>query len=184
MKQYLGNMKKYIAYCLCFLWIVNGYSQKYKTVNANAEFVSDAPLEFISAKSEALHGVLDIDAGEYVFKVYIRSFDGFNSPLQKEHFYENFMEVKLHPYSIFRGKLLEPYKGEGDYRAKGILEIHGIKQERIIDVTIQKIENKIQFRSEFEVPLEDHSIEIPKIVYQKIAEIIHVKVDGQLSEIE
>lgn len=177
-------MKNILVTLLFTVVVSTVFSQKYKTVTANAEFVSDAPLELISAKSEALHGVLDVTADEFAFKVYIQSFDGFNSPLQKEHFYENFMEVKMYPYSIFRGKLLESYSGEGDYRAKGVLEIHGKKHERIIAVNLREKDDSIIFSSEFDVPLEDHNIEIPKIVYQKIAEIIHVTVTGELSKIE
>jgi hypothetical protein len=39
---------------------------------------------------------------------------------------------------------------------------------------------RISFESIFTVPLQDHSINIPKIVHQKIAEEVEVKVSGVL----
>ena len=69
---------------------------------------------------------------------------------------------------------------KNEYRAKGILEIHGIKKEVIIPVTIHVLEAKIEFESKFKVRLEDYEIKIPKLVTQKIAEVIDVNVAGEL----
>ena len=37
----------------------------------------------------------------------MRSFQGFNSPLQKEHFNENYVESDKFPDASFKGKVIE-----------------------------------------------------------------------------
>ncbi|MCB0573915.1 MAG: YceI family protein, partial [Saprospiraceae bacterium] len=74
------------------------------------------------------------------------------------------------------------FEKDGTYsvRAKGKLLIHGEEQERIIKSQMNISGNSIRVQSSFTVPLSDHNITIPKIVYQKIAEEIAVTVDAEL----
>jgi hypothetical protein len=65
-------------------------------------------------------------------------------------------------------------------RAKGTLEIHGIKKERIIDVILVKKGDIFKVESKFNIMLEEHAIRIPKVVHQKIAENIRVHVQGEM----
>ena len=114
----------------------------------------------------------------------VKTFEGFNSPLQREHFNENYMESKKYPKASFTGKIIEAidFQKDGTYsiRAKGQLNIHGVEQERIIKSQLEVSGNKIKIQSTFSVPLSDHNITIPKIVYQKIAEEITITVDAEL----
>ena len=92
------------------------------------------------------------------------------------------MEVGEFPIATFTGKVLEEIVDEkSDYRAKGELEIHGIKVERIIPIKIKKNEKVILFEAMFNVPLDDHDIELPRLVYQKIAEEIEVSIKGEMT---
>jgi hypothetical protein len=61
----------------------------------------------INASSDRLKGVLDPAARTFAFSIDMSSFDGFNSPVQKEHFNENYIESKKHPKAIFPGVLLK-----------------------------------------------------------------------------
>jgi hypothetical protein len=137
------------------------------------QFVSDAPLEVIKASSDALKGVIDTSKQSFAFSVAVNTFKGFNSPLQQQHFNENYMESVKFPVATFTGKIIETVNfsktGTYDIRAKGVLFIHGIKSERIIRGTVEVIPGKIRIVSQFTVHLEDHNIKIPRIVYQKIA---------------
>jgi polyisoprenoid-binding protein YceI len=155
-----------------------------RTNSATIKFTSDAPLEIIKATSNSCQGILDLESGKFAFKIFIKSFDGFNSPLQKEHFYENYMEVSQFPEATFAGKLIEEYNPSGQdktiLRAKGNLNIHGVEKERIIEVVLLKSGDDIEFNSSLDVLLKDHNIEIPSIVRQKIAEKIMVTVSGIL----
>lgn len=156
----------------------------YLTREGNVVFVSDAPLEFITASSNELDGAIDLDNNRFAFKIANRSLKGFNSALQQEHFYENYMEVDTYKYSTFQGKIIEEIDldlKEVQYvRAKGILNIHGVEQEMIINAELRIDGKSIEVFSRFEILLEDFNIQVPNIVYQKIAENITVEVRAKL----
>ncbi len=157
-------------------------AQVYSCIDGEVYFISEAPLEIITASSQKLQGALDVNTKTFAFQIYIKSFDGFNNSLQREHFYENYMEVNEYPLATFKGKLLEQIDNDrAKYRAKGILNIHGIEVERIIEVNLGFNESSIDFYSTSVVALEDHKIHLPRIVYQKIAEEILVTVQGSLN---
>ncbi len=145
---------------------------------------SDAPLELISARSNELRGIIDPVKYTFAFQVDIKTLKGFNSALQQEHFYENYMETDKYTNASFSGKIIEKidFNTNGNYkiRAKGILDIHGVKQERIIKCEITVEDNLIIASSAFEITLADHDISIPKLVYQKIAEVILVELSIEL----
>ena len=144
-------------------------------------FSSDAPLEIIKAKSTHLRGAINTATNSFAFTVNINTFEGFNSEIQQVHFLENYLEAKHYPEATFTGKLIEevPFDTAGTYsvRAKGILTIHGISKERIIRGTLVVNGNGGSLQTVFTVPVSDHGIPIPRIVQQKIAEQIEVKVD-------
>lgn len=158
----------------------------YKTDKGTVSLTSDAPLELISAKSNELRGIIDLEKYTFAFQVDIQTLKGFNSALQQEHFYENYMETDKYSNASFSGKIIEKidFNINGDYkiRAKGILDIHGVKQERIIKCEINVEDNIIKANSAFEVTLVDHDISIPKLVYQKIAEYITVEIETELAK--
>ena len=58
-------------------------------------FRSEAPLEVIQAESYQLRGVIDTLSRAFAWRVRMSSFEGFNSPLQREHFNEDYMEEDL-----------------------------------------------------------------------------------------
>ncbi len=157
-------------------------SKLYQTTSGKISFRSDAPLEVIRASSNDLIGALDLSKNNFSFKIDIHSFQGFNSPLQKEHFNENYMESDKYPNASFSGKIIEDVDlsvdGTYNVRAKGILTIHNVSQERIIqsDVTVKK--NIITVHSNFTVLLSDHNIPIPQVVNQKLANEIKVEMNA------
>ena len=149
-----------------------------------AGFTSNAPLEVIKAESKEVFGAINLTDRSFAFSIDNKSFKGFNSDLQQEHFYENYMETQLYPVSSFKGKIIEKIDvdvtDEQMVRAKGILDIHGVSQERIIKGTLKITENKMQLKASFTVLLEDHQIKVPKVVNQKIAESIEVTINAEL----
>ena len=157
----------------------------YRCENGKITFKSDALLEVILAKSNKLRGAIDPVNNTFAWSVEIRSFEGFNSALQKEHFNENYLESTKYPRATFVGKIIEKVDFQKDgscsIRAKGKLWVHGVEQERIIKSTLEVKGGKLMVRSTFTVPLSDHNISIPKIVHQKIAEQIEVTVEATLA---
>lgn len=149
---------------------------------------SDAPLELIQAESDQLKGAIDISHFTFAFSVNMSSFEGFNSPLQQEHFNERYLETSLFPHATFKGKFIDKIdfnkNGVYDVRVKGILKIHNVEQEQIIRGKLTVAQNYIGITSRFDVRLEDHGIHIPRIVYQKISEIIRLNVSTTFSKID
>lgn len=160
----------------------NGQNQLYQTTSGKISFSSDAPLEIIKASSDEMLGLLDIDKKNFSLKVDVHSFKGFNSPLQKEHFNENYMESDKYPIASFTGKIIEDVdlSADGTYelRTKGTLTIHNVPQERIIKTDVTVKQKTITVHSNFTVLLSDHKIPIPKVVYQKLANEIKVEVNA------
>ncbi len=153
--------------------------------NGYVSFRSEAPLEIIQAESRQLRGMVDSEEQTFAWTVEIRSFAGFNSPLQHEHFNENYLESKRYPRASFSGKIIETvdFSKDGTYsvRAKGKLQIHGREQERIVKGQLVVSGNRLRIQADFSVLLSDHDIRIPKIVYQKIAEEVQVRVEATLT---
>jgi len=169
---------------ICYVQFIWSQPDIFTIDLGNISFTSNAPLEIIKAKSVRLRGVIDISKGTFGLTVPITSFEGFNNPLQKTHFNENYMESNKYPNATFRGKIIEnidfSVPGLFNIRAKGNLEIHGIGRERIIKGTIDIKENQLEISSNFQILLQEHEISIPKIVYQKIAEEIEVSINARL----
>ncbi len=156
----------------------------YQVDKGSITFNSNAPNEIIKATSEKLEGVIDVQKRTFAFKVDIRSFMGFNSPLQKDHFNENYMESHLYKLATFSGKIIEDIDlnepGIHKLRAKGRLNIHGVEEERIIYAQVKQTEKKIIIASEFEVELSDHNIKIPRVVNDKLATAVIVSINARL----
>lgn len=158
---------------------------RFQCFDGNVSLKSVATLELIEAKSQKLRGVIDTENQSFAWTVDIRSFQGFNSPLQREHFNENYMESEHFPKASFAGKIIEKIdfeqSGPQSIRAKGKFIIHGVEQERIIKCQLENKGGKLCIKSTFTVPIVEHDIAIPKIVNQKIAEEIQVNIDAVLS---
>ena len=178
-------MRLFYLLLICFFGSSVGYAQPiYEVKRGKVNFHSEAPQELISAESADVKGVVDISKKAFAFKISIPSFLGFNSPLQREHFNENYMESNIFPEATFRGKVIEDidYTKEGVYtvRAKGKLSIHGIEKERIIKSQITIKSGSMRIKSDFTVLLYDHDIKIPRVVSEKLAQEIQVSLTADL----
>ncbi|MFP2997280.1 YceI family protein [Spongiivirga sp. MCCC 1A20706] len=105
----------------------------------------------------------------------------FKNSLMEEHFNENYIESGKYPKAIFKGELLnfDPTKSK-QATVKGILEIRGKKKEVETVLNVQQIGGTISMTGEFVVTPQDFDIEIPKIVRNKIAKEVNVKLDFKL----
>ena len=99
----------------------------------------------------------------------------------EEHFNENYMETPKYPKSEFSGKILQienyDISAEGHYKltVEGILTVHGVAVPRKMDVILINTAGKITATTEFKIPLADHNIDRPQILFEKLAEIVDVK---------
>lgn len=144
-------------------------------------FNSIAPLETITAENSKARGVIDLDERSFAVQLPVVEFVGFNAPLQREHFQENYMVVGQWPNATFTGRIIESIDlrspGEHAVRAKGELVIRGQSAERVLPCTVEVTPTGIRVRSRFEVPVADHGIRIPRVVQQKVAAVVDVEAD-------
>lgn len=185
-KQLIKN-KLGVFFGVIGVFLVLAYSPSteiFLTKTGTIKFVSDAPLERIEAVSKRLSIALNTTQRSIAISIPVISFEGFNSPLQKEHFHENYLESTTYPKGVFSGKIIEEIdltkSGEYKIRVKGKLEIHGVEKERIISGNIKVTPAGITLSSKFEIPINDHEITVPKVVYQKISEVIKVEISADL----
>lgn len=156
----------------------------FNITKGNITFSSDAPLELITAASNELKGLIETEKKQFAFSIKVKSFKGFNSGFQRDHFNENYLETDKYPDATFSGKIIEDVDFTKDgvltVRAKGILTVHGVPKERIIksDMTIK--DGLIFIKANFTVLLADHNIPIPKVVHEKLASEIKVEVNSEL----
>lgn len=180
----MGNLKFALVFLIFNILFLRAQAQLYEVNSGSIDFVSEAKLELIKASSNDLKGRLDPGKKLFAFVVKIASFNGFNSPLQKEHFNENYMESNQYPNASFSGKIIEDLQidNDGDFtiRAKGLLTIHGVARERIIKCLLKISNGVIAVSSSFTVQLAEHNIPIPKIVYEKLASEIKVEVNATM----
>ncbi|MCB0767182.1 MAG: hypothetical protein KDB95_08240 [Flavobacteriales bacterium] len=145
-------------------------------------FVSEAPLERITATNTKSTGVVELESRSFAVQVPMIEFEGFNAPLQREHFNENYMVTRVWPNASFSGRIVESIDltepGRYSTRAKGRFVLHGEAQERIIPCDVVVTEDGIRVTSAFDVALADHGIRIPRVVHQKVAAVAQVKVDA------
>ena len=144
-------------------------------------FISVAPLETIKASSDKLTGIMNTSEATFAFSFHVNSFQGFNSPLQKEHFCEHYLETESFPRATFVGKLIgwddKSTSGQQSIIAKGKFTIKGITKVLSIPVTLeQEADGIITSATEFDILLSDFDINIPIILEAKIARNIKVSV--------
>ena len=190
-RMYFMNKKSqvplYFFCCACFVFLTAPLfgQKKYSVTSSRMSFTSNAELELITAASNKVQGLIDPSNNQFAFTVDVKSFQGFNSALQREHFNEKYLESEKFPKARFAGKIIEPIDltidGSYDVRAKGDLEIHGQKQTRILKSKISVSKGVINLETRFFVPLADHNISIPTIVSQKIATEIEVEFNATMS---
>jgi polyisoprenoid-binding protein YceI len=145
--------------------------------SGNVTFFSKAPLEDIEAHNGKAQSIINTTTGEIAVKVSIKSFV-FDNGLMQEHFNENYLESDKYPFATFKGKINEhiDWTKPGTYpvSATGKLNVHGVERDQTIKGKLDVGSGKLQLDADFTVALADHKIEIPTLVFQKIAETIAV----------
>ncbi len=149
----------------------------YKNTATKVRFFSEAPLENIEAINESAASIINTETGEIAVVIPIKMFE-FEKALMQEHFNENYMESDTYKNASFKGKFDEmpdlSKTGVYDVSATGAFTIHGVERSRTLKGKLSVKKNEITLESVFPVKLEDHDIEIPKMVFEKIAEVVEV----------
>jgi hypothetical protein len=178
-------MKKIFLIFLISSFALISKAQLYTaTEGSTVSFFSEAPLENIEANNTKVNSFLNTASNEVMFIVHIRGFE-FDKDLMKEHFNEKYMESDKYPMATFKGKINDAvdYTKDGTYNvtATGMLNMHGVEREINAPGTVTVDKGKINIKSDFRVPIKGFNIEVPKLVFQNIAEVISIKVNTNYS---
>jgi hypothetical protein len=183
MRQQAVLWTRRVCVCLALLWAgqtghVAGQAQRtlIKSSSGLATFFSDAPLEDISARSEALQGVVEPSTGRIAVQVAIRSFR-FPNALMEEHFNENYLDSQRFPQARFEGSTAQPLQMDNlpeSVDVVGTLTLHGVTRPLTARVRWLREGTVLTATSSIRVRVADYGIEVPRLLYQKIAEQVDV----------
>ncbi|NIJ55552.1 YceI family protein [Dyadobacter arcticus] len=150
----------------------------FSTSTGNTRFLSVTPLENVDATNNKCQAILNTANSQLAIRMNMRDFD-FPNKLMQEHFNENYIESAKYPTATFSGKIdkaLDYTKdGQYDVSATGKFTVHGVTKDKTIAGKVKVEGGKITITSDFEVPLTDHKIDVPEVVFVKIAQVITVK---------
>ncbi|RYG11400.1 MAG: YceI family protein [Chitinophagaceae bacterium] len=176
--------KLLLVVLFCFAFSLKATAQTYTAKNIKLTIFSSTPIEDIKAASYTGVAVLAAQKQELTIQLAIKSLE-FDKKLMQEHFNENYMESEKYPLAKFKG-IIEPKidwtkDGEHNVTVKGSLSVHGVDQARTIGGKIIIKNRTVSITSSFNVTCADHKIKIPSLMFTKIAEVIQVKVQGNLN---
>lgn len=178
-------MKKFsflIALCL-FLVMGSASAQSlYRTSVGEVSFYSKTPLLDIKALNKKAGAILNAGTMDLAIQMKITDFQ-FPNKLMQEHFNENYLESERFPTAKFSGKIKEQidFTKPGSYpvTAEGNMTIHGVTKPVSVKGMIVATATALQVNFSFQVRTEAYQIEVPTLVFNKIAETIDVS--GTLS---
>lgn len=172
-------MKKIIVYFFVLSTVSAVAQDIYRTASTEISFHAGTPVEDIDAVNTKAISFMNIKTGEVTISIPIKEFQ-FKRSLMQEHFNENYLESEKYPRAEFKGhidhielvdwKLSSPM----EVTVTGFLNVHGVSKERTLTVTISKKNSNIVGATKFNIALEDHNIDRPKILWEKIAENVDV----------
>jgi hypothetical protein len=161
----------------------NGFSQdRYFTKSGTIYFMSHTDVIDIDGTNNQVVSFLDLKTGEIVFGVLIKSFE-FTLATASEHFNETYMESHKFPKASFKGKVNDLSKidfskpGKYEVLVEGDLAIHGVTKKVAEKGILEIKDGNILANSEFTVSISDYNIVVPKIVEDRVAKVVNVKVN-------
>lgn len=176
---------------LLFLTILAVFSQiaaqeRYRTHSGVISFNASTPLEDIEATNTRVNAIVEGTSGALAVVLLIKDFQ-FPRKLMQEHFNENFMESGRFPKAYFRGDLAgfradSLAASDTPYTIEGQLTIHGVSRNVKANASVRKEGTVINLTSQFILAPEAYDIEVPKILFKKIAEEVEVTLQLRLRQ--
>lgn len=103
--------------------------------------------------------------------------------LRNRHMREEYLETDDFPFATFEGVIAavgEHPDGGLRITSPGTFSAHGIGQTRTIDCQVQASGDGYRVGCAFMVSLSDHQIEVPRVMFLKLAEEVRVEIDFSL----
>ena len=171
-----------LIFVFIFLTLSINAQDKMQTKTGKITFEASIPsFEEVKATNETASCVLQLKTGKIASLALVKGFR-FKAALMEEHFNESYIESNIYPKATFKGKIEDfNWKNIGtspkEYKLKGKLELHGKSKEISTTVTLRKVADGLEIRSDFNVNSDDFDIAIPKPVSNKISKTINIKIE-------
>jgi len=175
-------MKKVCFIITCLLLTGTIHAQKMITRTGNITFLSETPVEKITAENNQVASILVLDKKKVAFNVLLKSFK-FEKALMQEHFNEKYVHSDTYPAAKFKGNLpttirLDKPDIHKDIEIEGTMIFHGITKTIKIQADIEvRDDQSVSFTSKFGLKLEDYKVEVPSLIKEKISKIVQVTVN-------
>jgi polyisoprenoid-binding protein YceI len=146
------------------------------------EGVTDRIDGFLVLTTPRLESGLGGDDTEFYFEVDLGSLDT-GIKLRNRHMRDNYLEVRKYPYATLEGRLGSVQEDpEGGFRVAivGIMGIHGVSKRVSIPCGVSEEGSGYRARCAWELLLSDYEIEIPRIMFLKLADNIRIELDFAL----
>jgi polyisoprenoid-binding protein YceI len=165
------------------------FGQVFKTESGSVEFLSKAPLNEFTGKSDKLNGMIDLNKNILDFFIDLNTLKT-GIGLRDRHMRENYLETKKYPFAEFTGEIvnldaamIQKLNSGQTVSANGKFKIHGM--EKPIDVpgklTMAADKKSILLEASFLIMLSDFDIDIPKVVFYELAEEQKVSIKATLT---
>lgn len=157
-------------------------------------FISQTTVDEFEGVTDRMDGYVLLDAAqltaqtggddtELYLEVDLASLDT-GIGLRNRHMRDNYLEVKKYPFAVFKGRI-ETVRVAADGRAHvtahGTFSVHGVDRERDIACDATPAGRGYRATCSFPVLLSDHDIEIPRVMFLKLADEIRVELDFTVS---
>jgi polyisoprenoid-binding protein YceI len=141
------------------------------------EGVTDRIDGYVLLDGEGLTAQTGGDDTELYLEVDLASLDT-GIGLRNRHMRDNYLEVAEYPYASYSGVIVrsDPM-AEGGHRvtSRGSFTVHGVSRDMEIPCDVTSAGDVYRAACTFQVLLSDHDIEIPKIMFLKLADEIRVE---------
>jgi len=156
-------------------------------------FYSDAPLEDIEGVTSNIDGFVyfpgdklladgDYSGSEFHFEVKLTTIDT-GIGLRNRHMRESYLETDQFPYASYAGVIDSVANAGNDaflVYSSGKFKVHGIVNDLILKIEAHEGEGGFLVSTDFELNLNDYEIEVPKLMFMKVSEIVEVKLELKL----
>jgi len=176
-------MRIFILAALFCINICFGQS-KYLTRSGTVSFEASMPaFEEVKANNETVTASFNSANGEMAILALVKGFR-FKNALMEEHFNENYLESSKFPKAIFKGKI-EQFKSQTGIQnatLSGTLQMHGVTNAVSTFATLNLTDNQLIFNGFFKVNASEYGVEIPKIVRNKVSDVVTIQFDFILTK--
>lgn len=156
----------------------------------SVRFISQAPIEEVVGVTDRIDGYVLLngprleegsasEGTQLYLEVDLASLDT-GLGLRNRHMRDNYLEVEEFPYAMFDATIERvevEVAGVFSVTAQGVLNIHGVERERTILCEVAARQEGYRARCTFTLLLSDFDIEIPKLMFLKLAEEIQLELD-------